>query len=333
MTLSSNGYDAILFDLDGTLIRGRAEVPHAIDAVAACRRAGLGVVVVTNNASRAPAEVAEQLRSAGLGIGPDEVVTSAQAGARVLAALLEPGAEVLVVGTPALAAEVEAAGLAPVREAGPDTAAVVQGHSPDTCWRDLAQACLAIRAGATWVACNRDATLPTDAGELPGNGSMVAALVTATGTTPTVAGKPGRPLLEVAAASCGAAAPLVVGDRLDTDIAGGIATGADTLLVLTGVTRPTDLLAAAHECCPTYVAPDLRALTDLEAARVGPRPGWEARREGTDLVLSGSGDPWDALRALCAVAATGPWARLTGSDGAAQDALRAVGLEPDTVDR
>lgn len=340
MTSSAGSYDALLFDLDGTLIRGKVELPYAVDAVAAARAGRVPIAVVTNNASRTPAEVAEQLTGAGFDIGPDEIVTSAQAGAGVLASSLEPDSEVLVVGTGALMAEVSAVGLRPVRESGARTAAVVQGHSPDTCWRDLAQACLAIRAGAEWVACNCDATLPTDAGELPGNGSMVAALMTATGRVPTVAGKPGRPLMDVAATRCGSSNPLVVGDRLNTDIAGAAALGADSLLVLTGVTGPAELLGSARVLCPTYVAEDLRALTDLEQARVGPRQGWSADVECGSITLSGGGDPWDALRVLCAAStgvAPGP-VRIVGSGVEAQAALATLGLPesvdvvPDTVD-
>ena len=138
----------------------------------------------------------------------------------MLADQLAPGSRVLVVGTESLAAEIAAAGLVPVRSFDDKPDAVVQGHSPDTGWAILAEAALAIRAGAVWVAANVDATLPTERGLLPGNGSMVAALKAATDAEPQVAGKPAPTLLLDALARGDFRTPLVVGDRLNTDIAG-----------------------------------------------------------------------------------------------------------------
>ena len=142
------------------------------------------MLFVTNNASRGADEVAEHLRELGFTAAPDDVVTSAQSAARLLAEQLPAGAKVLVVGTDALAAEVRDVGLTPVRQFADEPVAVVQGHSPETGWPDLAEAALAIRAGALWVAANVDKTLPSERGLLPGNGSMVAALRTATDSEP-----------------------------------------------------------------------------------------------------------------------------------------------------
>jgi HAD superfamily hydrolase (TIGR01450 family) len=260
-------YDGVLLDLDGTVYRGPLAIPGAVHAVQAVRRAGRAVGYVTNNASRSPAEVAAQLTALGFDADPEHVITSSQAGAALLAERLAEGDAVLVVGTQALADEVRAVGLTAVRRAaaledGPPPAvrAVVQGHSPTTCWADLAEACLAIRAGALWVACNVDPTLPTERGELPGNGSMVAALRTATGQEPLIAGKPQRRLLDQAAQRLSLRSPLVVGDRLDTDIAGASAAGMDALLVLTGVSRPAELRTVPPHLRPRYVAADLTAL-------------------------------------------------------------------------
>jgi ribonucleotide monophosphatase NagD (HAD superfamily) len=236
---------------------------------------------------------------------------------------------VLVVGTEALVAEVEAVGLATTREAE-GAVAVVQGHSPDTGWRILAEATVALRAGAVWVASNLDPTLPTERGPLPGNGSMVSVLRIASGREPQVAGKPGPALLREAARQSGAAAPLMIGDRLDTDIEGGRAAEMATLLVLTGVSDATEVLSAPPERRPDYIAADMSGLTaDPDDLAPGPRAGWEvavADRDG--LRLSGSGDPLDALRALCGAhwAAGGGPVGVT-SDGADADrALRDLGL-------
>src|SRR6185312_17167359 len=143
-----------------------------------------------------------------------------------------------------LAAEVKNVGLEPVRLWSDEPRAVVQGHSPETAWADLAEAALAIRAGATWVAANVDRTLPSERGLLPGNGSMVAALRTATDRDPQVAGKPAPTLLNDALARGEFRSPIVVGDRLDTDIAGATAADLPSLLVLTGVSTAADMVHA-----------------------------------------------------------------------------------------
>lgn len=254
-------YDALLVDLDGTLLLAGSVIEHAAESLAAARAAGTAVLIVTNNASRTPREVADRLTARGIPTAADEVVTSPQAAAALLAATHRINDAVLVVGAPALEQEIRSAGLRPVRSADDRPVAVVQGHSPDTGWRNLAEACLAIRAGADWVATNTDSTLPTDRGILPGNGSMVAALVAATGREPRVAGKPQRPLLDAAIARVGARRPLVVGDRLNTDIEAAAGAGVDSLMVLTGVSTIADVLAQPAPLRPTYVAADLRALS------------------------------------------------------------------------
>lgn len=257
-----NRYDALLLDLDGTVYRGREAVPGAVEAVASARGHGVGIRFVTNNASRSPRDVADHLTELGFNAALEEVSTSAQAGAEMLLDLVPAGATVLVLGTDALVEEVRVRGFAPTRQAD-GAQAVVQGLSPDLSWRDLAEAAVAIRAGAHWVACNVDATLPTERGLLPGNGSLVAAVRTATGQEPLVAGKPATPLLEQAAKSLGAQRPLVVGDRLDTDILGAVHAGMDSLLVLTGVSTAQDVEALPEELRPTYVATDLTVLDRL----------------------------------------------------------------------
>jgi glycerol 3-phosphatase-2 len=255
-------YDALLFDLDGTIYRGEEVIPGADRAVEAAHAAGTKVRFVTNNASRGPDEVASHLTRIGVRALPAEVSTSAQAAAAVLAEKLLPNTTVLVVGSAALVHEVEIKGLTATRSHSDDVQAVVQGLSKDTGWRDLAEACVAIRAGALWVACNVDPTLPTERGPLPGNGSMVTALRTATGSEPVIAGKPASPLMDEARRSADARNPLVIGDRLDTDIAGAVGAGMDSLLVLTGVSTAQELLDAPEDMRPTFVAHDVAAVTE-----------------------------------------------------------------------
>jgi len=321
-------HDALLVDLDGTVYAGPVAIPGAVEAL---RDDVPPVLYVTNNASRAPSDVAAHLRDLGLPAKDDDVVTSAQSAAGLLADQLPAGSAVLIVGTDALADEVSQRGLRPVREASADPAAVVQGHSPDTNWQILGEAALAIRAGAVWVAANLDPTLPSDRGLLPGNGSMVAALRTATARDPQVAGKPATPLMRDAVERAGARRPLVVGDRLDTDIAGGYAAGIPTLLVLTGVSTPLDLLRARVDQRPDYIGADLSALDrPAQDAAVGPVLGWSVHVDGDDLVVrSTTAEPQacDALRAACAVAWTKPsFARVTAKGEAAAAVLRQWGL-------
>jgi glycerol 3-phosphatase-2 len=216
---------------------------------------------------------------------------------------------VLVVGTDALADEVRSVGLRTVRtvdEAGPSgPAAVVQGLAPGTSWSDLAEAAVALHRGALWVVGNTDATLPTTRGPLPGNGAFVAALRRVTGLQPLVSGKPDPSLHRASVERVGAQQPLVVGDRLDTDVLGAVRGGADSLLVLTGVVRLRELVQAPAGSRPTYVASDLRGLlqahprveVDGESARCGQA---EARLEMG--VLRGEVTTDDGVRALTELA-------------------------------
>ena len=242
MSSLAQDHDCLLLDLDGTVFRGHEPTPGAVDTLAVVRARTL---FVTNNASRGAAEVAQHLREMGFTAKPDDIVTSAQSAARLLQEQLQPGAAVLVVGTDSLAEEIRRVGLRPVRQWSDGPVAVVQGHSPQTGWSDLAEAALAIRGGALWVAANVDKTLPSERGLLPGNGAMVAALRTATDVKPQVAGKPEPTLLTDALARGTFHAPLVVGDRLDTDIAGAGAAGLPSLLVLCGVSTAVDTVRAA----------------------------------------------------------------------------------------
>lgn len=300
-------YDAALLDLDGVLYVGPRPVPHAREGVAGARRAGMRTAFVTNNASRLPEVVAGHLAELGIDAVPEDVVTSGQAAARHLQDRLPAGSRVLVLGSDALAQLVGAVGLVPVRSAPAD--AVVQGFAVTTGWADLAEASVVLRAGALWVAGNTDATYPTERGPLPGNGALVAALQVATGRQPVVVGKPEPELHAVSVERVRARRPLVVGDRLDTDVLGAVRAGADSLLVLTGVTTRDDLLAAPEGMRPTYVGHDLRALLAPQPAVVlqdgvavcGSARAWWV---GARVVEEGPSD--EALRAACALAWSTP---------------------------
>ncbi|MCP2339074.1 HAD-IIA family hydrolase [Actinomadura rupiterrae] len=302
----SEAYDVALLDLDGVVYVGRRPVPKAAESLDKARAAGQRLAFVTNNASRTPAAVVALLGEVGVPAAPDDVITSAQAAARLLAERLPAGAKVLVVGGSALRVALYDQGLRPVSVAADDPAAVVQGFSPDLGYGLLAEGGKAVARGALFVGSNGDTTIPGESGPAkPGNGALLSVIRTATGVAPIVTGKPERPLHREAILRTGAERPLVVGDRLDTDIEGAYNGGADSLLVLTGVTEPLGLLIAPPKQRPTYIAPDLTGLLvphpetvrDGDADRCG---GWTARWTGDTIALDGGGDPYDGLRALAA---------------------------------
>jgi len=330
-------HDVALLDLDGVVYVGPDAVPGAVEALDAARALGMRLAFVTNNASRPPEEVAAHLVDLGVPADPSEVVTSSQAGADLLALRLAPGSEVLAVGGPGVALAVESAGLVAVRAHESGSAgvqAVLQGFGRDVAWRDLAAAALAVQAGALWVLTNPDVTLPVPGGRAPGNGSLARAVEIAAGRPPDViAGKPHPALMHASIQRTGALAPLVVGDRLDTDIAGAVRAGLPSLLVLTGVTDVADLLRAGPQERPDYVGADLRALVSAPAATAGPSgpqvEGSERRRgdsrawvdEGELHVDVGS-DWLAALQCACASAWDAADAAGSRDDTATDSALR-----------
>jgi glycerol 3-phosphatase-2 len=294
-------YDVLLCDLDGVVYRGREPVPHAAEALTAASESGVRAVYVTNNASRRPDDVVEQLAGYGLRAEDRDVITSSQATGHVLEERLPAGSKVLVLGAPALREAVTGAGMRIVDSADSDPAAVVQGYNRELAYPMLAEAALAIRAGALWVATNTDATFPSDRGLLPGNGALVAALRTATDAEPLVIGKPEPALLTEAVRRTGADRPLFVGDRLDTDVAGAVRAGIDSLLVLTGTVGPAQALHAPPGQRPTHVGLDLRTLQRPATGSAG----WRVEVAGDELRIAANGadpHPEDALRALCRAA-------------------------------
>jgi glycerol-1-phosphatase len=301
-------YDVALLDLDGVVYIGGTAIPGAPEALQAAKRSGMRLAYVTNNASRTPAAIAAMLRGMNVPAAAEDVVTSAQAAARLLADRLPRGAPVLVLGSTALRLAVTERGLRPVSTAAERPLAVVQGYNPGIGYQNLAEGGLAVRAGALFVGTNADSTIPSSRGIAPGNGSLLRVIAHATGQDPIIAGKPEPPLHNESVIRTGAKTPLVVGDRLDTDIEAAHRAGVHSLLVLTGVSRPADLLLAPPRQRPTYIARTLDALLEPypEVAREGDDftcGGWTALREPSgQLELKGAGAAIDGLRALCAAA-------------------------------
>jgi HAD superfamily hydrolase (TIGR01450 family) len=253
------GRDALLLDLDGVVYAGPGAIPHAVESITRAARQ-LRVGYITNNASRTDESVAAHLRELGLAVAAADVVTSPQAAVRILATLVEPGALILVVGGDGLVSEVEAAGFRVTRSAEDHPAAVIQGFAPHVGWEHLAEASFALHTGIPWVATNTDWTIPVARGVAPGNGTLVSAVHLAVGRLPVFAGKPETAIFDVAKERFGARNPLVVGDRLDTDIMGGKRAGLATALVLTGIDRAKQVLAAPPTMQPDYIVSDLREL-------------------------------------------------------------------------
>lgn len=259
-------HDGVLFDLDGVLYKGAGAVPRAPEAVKELRRRGLKCGYVTNNASRSAESVAEHLRDLGIGAATEEVFGSAPAGVQLMSEQLGEGKRVLVTGSSYLKQLVAGAGFRLVESAADQPEAVIQGFHPDLGWKDLAEAAYAINAGAAWFATNLDMSIPQAGGVAPGNGALAEAVSRATGQWPMAAGKPEPVMFTQAAHTLGLHRPLVVGDRLDTDILGGNRAEMTTALVLTGIDSRRTAAAADAAQQPDWVLDDL---DDLFSGRLG----------------------------------------------------------------
>lgn len=278
----SEAYRLALLDLDGVVYYGKQPVAHAAASITEAQRLGMTVEYTTNNSSRMQAVVAEQLRGFGLDVEPWQVITSSVVAARMVARHVPAGAKVLVLGAEHLRDEVAGQGLVVVDRAADDPAAAIQGWYPQMTWRQMAEVAFAVQAGALYLVTNRDLTIPRELGIAPGCGSMIQAVVNATGVEPLAsAGKPESAMYDEARLLAahdgepmvGVADSLAIGDRLDTDIEAGNRGGYDSLLVMTGVTDGRGLLCAPPELRPTYVAADLRGLNV-------PHPGVERLADG-----------------------------------------------------
>ena len=261
-----DGVDLILADLDGVIYTGRHAIAHAVESINAAAES-IKVGYITNNASRTPASVAEHLNGLGLHVAPEDVVTSPQAAVKLLAGLVPFGSTILVVGGAGLLDVVRAAGFVTTETAEDRPAAVIQGFAPEVGWKQLAEASYALArdasgSGIPWVAMNTDWTIPQERGIAPGNGTLVSAVHTAVGILPVVAGKPEQPIFDEAMARFGASRPVVIGDRLDTDILGANRAGIPSIMVLTGIDGAKQVIAAVPEERPRFVLEDLRGLSE-----------------------------------------------------------------------
>ncbi|MFC7362741.1 HAD-IIA family hydrolase [Nocardioides astragali] len=303
-------HDLVMFDLDGVVYVGGDVIEGVAARIERIRGTGRHVAFVTNNASRTPDQVAEKLVGVGVAAAGTDVVTSAQAAARVLAERHGQGARILLLGGEGLRVALLEAGLEPVDD--PDGAvAVVSGYGPDVRWREIMRVSTLVRDGLPYVASNADMTIPTAYGLAPGHGVLVQTIAGFAGVRPTVAGKPERPLMEETVRRVGGDRPIMVGDRLDTDIEGAHAIDVPSLLVLTGVTWLAELAAATPVLRPTYISPTLAGLFEphpvptvtADGVELG---GWSAVVEEGRLAVTGQGSDADWWR----VAVTVCWRHL-----------------------
>lgn len=322
-----SNYDGLLADLDGTVWKGKNALPHALDSISSL---SIPVVYVTNNSSRSPETVANKLQGFGFSASPRDVITSAEVTIDAVIRSCSPHASVLVVGSSYLSEACQRAGLEVVDSYLDTPDAVIQGFNADITWGQLSQAVLSIQRGARFFITNSDQTLPTERGLEIGNGGMAQVVADCANTTWTSSGKPEPDICLEAARRHGMTNPLVVGDRLSTDIGAGLSSGFDTLLVLTGVSRLKDLLAPLpKDSRPTYVATDLRALAmPVEEIKPKNSGGLRATVQGEVLHISGGTPettPMDFLRTVLSVSwdqmSTTPVKTVDAQGGVAKDLL------------
>ncbi len=302
-----NQHDLLLADLDGVVYEGTVAIKNAVETINSIAQQNIPVGYVTNNSSRKPETIVEQLLDFGLEAKPEDIISSGQTAVELLQTKISSGAKVLVVGGDGLRARVSTGGFEIVSSSDDKPEAVIQGFAPDVSWKDLAEAAFSIQNGAIWVATNSDWTLPQEKGLAPGNGTLVGAVHTAVGQLPIVAGKPEPAIFQTALNLYKPESAVFVGDRLDTDILGANRAGIKSALVLTGVSTRKDVLAAKPEERPYYIISKLdELLVDYQEPRQTKR-GFSCGMASVELlgdkVLVTDGDPHsiEALRAACNV--------------------------------
>ena len=229
---------ALILDMDGVVWRGDAPIGDLAATFRRIRERGLKFVFATNNSTKTSEQYVDKLKGFGVHVEPWQVVTSSQAAARAMAQSYPPGTKVLVIGEDGLRIPLEQEGFEIVSvENSPHAQVVVMGMDRGVSFEKLSEATLLIRKGVHFYATNMDKTFPTPRGEIPGAGAWVSVITTATNVEPIVAGKPFPFLMELSLERLGTLKEetLVVGDRLETDIAAGQAVGCPTALVLSGV--------------------------------------------------------------------------------------------------
>lgn len=297
----AEAFEAFLLDLDGVVYRGSQPLSGAPEALARLRAGRRRPVFLTNNSARTPEQIARKLIGLGVEAAPEEVVTSAQALADLLSRR-DGDRTAFVIGEDGVRQALSASGIEVVDGEPDRTGYVVVGWDRGVTYDDLRTASVLVGRGATLVATNADPSYPAEGGELwPGAGAILAAVETATGVRAEVAGKPHVPLFEAALDRAGTRRAAVIGDRIETDVAGARAARLQSILVWTGASAPADLLE--HDAIPDHAIPTLSALFEERTASEirSARPD---DAEAIDGLLQGAGlDPDQARQTDGAVVA------------------------------
>lgn len=257
-----DSYDCVLLDLDGVVYLGKTPIESAVSTIKELQKRKINIAVITNNGSVTGKSVSKWMKDFGLDFKPSSIVTSSQTLCWFLAEKYPKSSKVLVVGSQSLKDSVEEAGFKVVSKADKEPLVVVNGIDPEISQKDLSEMCYAIAKGIAWISTNGDYTFPTEKGLAPGNGAFNALITSITGKSPLLMGKPEPHMFKQAAYLFSSMNPLVVGDRLDTDIQGANNAGFKSLCVLTGVSDLGQIKNSSLSTTPTYVGKDLRALID-----------------------------------------------------------------------
>ena len=257
-----DSYDCVLLDLDGVVYLGKTPIDNAVKTIKELQKRSVNIAVITNNGSVTAKSVSKWMKDFGLDFKASSIVTSSQTLCWYLKDKYPKGSKVLVVGSESLKESVTEAGFKFVAKAEKDPVVVVNGIDADVSQKDLAEMCFAISKDVDWVSTNGDYTFPTEKGLAPGNGAFNALITSITGKTPLLMGKPEPHMFKQAAELFSSKNPIVVGDRLDTDIQGANKAGFKSMCVLTGVSDMTQIQQASLSTAPTYVGKDLSALID-----------------------------------------------------------------------
>ncbi len=273
MTVDLSKIKNLVLDMDGVLWHGEIPMPGLAAFFESLRALDIGFVLATNNATRVAAQYTQKLAGFGVDIAPELILTSAEATAGHLQRDYPDGATLYAVGENGLREALRSHGFTLLPDdgfVGPEARAdaVVVGLSRRAGWEQLASAAYLIQRGARFVGTNADATFPSEVGPVAGAGALLAFVETASGVAPEIVGKPQRAMFAEALRRLGGRPEntAVVGDRLETDIAGGQAAGLQTILVLSGVVGEAELATSAIR--PGMVCADIGALAGaLRAAR------------------------------------------------------------------
>jgi 4-nitrophenyl phosphatase len=257
------GIRHLIIDMDGVLWRGDEPMEHLQPFFGLLHEQSIDYILATNNSSRTPEQFTSKLAHFCVQVAPEAILTSSQVAAAYLAGEAPQGALVYAIGGDGLRRALEMQGLKLVAQDAESADYVVVGWDTRLTWDKLATAALLIHQGAGFVGTNPDVSYPTERGPAPGNGAQLAALQTTTGISPIVTGKPEPPMYEEAMRRMGArpGTTAVIGDRLDTDIAGGVRLGLTTVLVLSGIASENDVGSSPIK--PDVVCTDIGAVMDL----------------------------------------------------------------------